>query len=130
MLISSLTTCSGNLEIRVQHFSRYRLVDDDSDDEEEEPASTVANQAAVLPTTQEPTAALVDFEAGERGERSPVMQKYASPTRFVVPRDDDDDTDVEMMTTKMLRLLGIRYGRTLALYQIRLRRHTNLPVSE
>lgn len=82
----------GIWKFRVQHFSRYRLVDDDSDDEEEAPAAS----AATLPTIQDASTALVDFDAGGRGGRSPVLEKYGSPTRFVVPRDDDD-ADVEMM---------------------------------
>lgn len=87
----------GIWKFRVHHFSRYRLVDDDSDDEDEQPAAAGANVTLASPTMPAPTTAVVDFDAGGRGGRSPVLEKHASPTRFAVPRDDDDDTDVEMM---------------------------------
>ncbi len=96
----------GIWKFRVHHFSRYRLVDDDSDDEEEVPAPTGANATLALPTIPEPTTGVVDFDAGGRGGRSPVLEKYVSPTRFTVPRDEDDDTDVEMMAEDDVMLVS------------------------
>ncbi|KAI2493122.1 hypothetical protein MHU86_21427 [Fragilaria crotonensis] len=86
----------GIWKFRVHHFSRYRLVDDDSDDEDEQPAAAGANVTLASPTMPAPTTAVVDFDAGG-AEALPGLEKHVSPTRFVVPRDDDDDTDVEMM---------------------------------
>ena len=96
----------GTWKFRVDHFSRYRLVDDDSDDDEQPPAATGANVTLASPTIPEPTNAVVDFDAGGRGGRSPVLEKYASPTRFLVPRDDEDDTDVEMMAEDDIMLFS------------------------
>jgi Nuclear protein 96/Nucleoporin autopeptidase len=93
----SYDSVNGTWKFRVQHFSRYGLFDDDSDDEDDmEVVENPKVTPSVLPTVPEASTMQSNLHSGEHRELSLVLNENTTPTRFRVPQEEDDETDVEM----------------------------------